>query len=902
MYLYNTMMRLVFVLMLMVAQLSSWATHNRAGEITYRHLGGFTYEATITTCTKTSVIADREFLELSWGDGIIDTLQRESITPVLGLDAQINIYRGTHTYTGPGQYTMQMIDPNRNEGVHNITNSVDVQFALQSLLVIHPIAGHNNSVQLLNPAKEEACLFRLWQHNPSAFDPDGDLVRFSLIPNLGADLTGDGVADPIPFYSFPADFTANTTDVFWVDENTGTVSWDVTQAPAGEYNIAILIEEFRNINGTLFKMGHVIRDMQILVLTCDNDPPEITPIQDTCVVAFNNLSFMVNASDPNGDNVNLSASGGPLSQVQNPGFFTPGSSGTGQFSWTPGCTEVRPSPYQVVFEATDVSSTVSLTTFMTLNITVIAPPVQNPTATPVGNSINLSWNAHPCLNFLPPNTVANASYKIYRRQGSYGFEPGFCETGVPAYTGYQLIDTIDGLGNTTYEDTEGVFYGGEYCYMVVMCLPNGAESIASIEFCAQIDKITPVITNASVELTDAENGEMYVAWSPATDLDTVTFPGPYRYELFHGANTFTANNLIYTSNPNANLLNGDTLYTHTGINTLDFQHVYRVLLWSGDDLVGSSATASSIYLTTEADDQQITLFMNYTVPWVNATYEVYRRNANDTEYELIATTDEPVYTDFGLENSVEFCYYVTSNGGYSAGGTIDPIVNNSQETCAFAVDLTPPCPPTIFAEEDCPNAQVFLTWTNPNNSCEDTNDSDLYNLWYAPSEDAPFSLLATIERPTDTTFIYNEDGSLASIAGCYAITALDSLTPGIDGELRRNESDFSNIICVDNCPIYDLPNIFSPNNDGVNDVFRPIGWQYIESVNFQVFSRWGTLVFETTDPRLNWDGTHLVNGEICPDGTYFYVGLVNTIRLSGIVSEKVSGNITLVGGTNPYRE
>ena len=192
------MKHLLNILLLLLISVSAWATHNRAGEITYRHLGGLTYEATITTCTKTSVIADREFLELTWGDGILDTLDRESITPVPGMDAQINIYRGTHTYTGPGQYLLQMIDPNRNEGVQNIPNSVEQQFALQSLLVIHPIAGHNNSVQLLNPAKESACLYQIWQHNPSAFDPDGDLLRFSLITNLGVDFDDDGIANPRP--------------------------------------------------------------------------------------------------------------------------------------------------------------------------------------------------------------------------------------------------------------------------------------------------------------------------------------------------------------------------------------------------------------------------------------------------------------------------------------------------------------------------------------------------------------------------------------------------------------------------------------------------------------------------------------------------------------------------------
>lgn len=896
------MLRLIYLLLLLSLPAVLHATHNRAGEITYRHMGGFTYEAVITTCTKTSVIADREFLEISWGDGIIDTLQRESITPVQALDAQINVYRGTHTYTGPGQYMMQMMDPNRNEGVQNIVSSVEEMFAIQSLLVIHPIAGHNNSVQLLNPAKDDACLYKIWQHNPSAFDPDGDLLKFSLITNLGRDLDENGIADPIVGYQRPDIRTPDPTDLFWIDEDTGTVTWDVVQMPVGEYNIAILIEEFRNINGTLFKMGHVIRDMQILVKVCDNCPPDLPQIEDTCVVAFSNLSFMVTATDPNNNPVNVSATGGPFTQVQNPAFFTPGSGGTGQFSWTPGCSEIRLTPYQVVFQATDVSPTVNLTTYMTMNITVIAPPVQNPNAEAQGNSINLSWNPHPCLNFLPGSVTSNAQYKIYRRQGLYGYEPGHCETGVPAYTGYELIDTVDGLNTTSYTDTQGVFYGGEFCYMVVMCLPDGSESMASEEFCASIFKETPVITNVSVELTDLNDGQIYVAWSPASELDTEIFPGPYRYELLHGADNPNAGTLVYASTPNPDLFNEDTLFTHTGLNTETLQHFYRVNLWSGDDFVGSSTTASSIFIESDVDDQQITLFMNVSVPWVNETYDVYRRGPGETEFTLIGMSDDIVYVDTGVQNNVEYCYYVTSNGGYAVPGMVDPIINDSQIICATAVDLTPPCTPDFFADEDCENELLYLSWTNPNNACEETSDTEQYHLWFSPTVGGEFSILQVFESAGDTTVLINEDGSRNSLAGCYAITALDSLTPGLDGELRRNESSFSNIICVDNCPLYELPNIFSPNNDGVNDIFRVIAWRHIDAVDFHIYSRWGTLVYETNDVLINWNGTHLENGEMCPDGTYFYVGRVHTIRLSGIVIEEVSGTITLVNGRRPYNE
>ena len=54
----------------------AWATHNRAGEITYVRIGDYTYEGTITTYTVPDSPADRPELPLDWGDGHIDTLVR----------------------------------------------------------------------------------------------------------------------------------------------------------------------------------------------------------------------------------------------------------------------------------------------------------------------------------------------------------------------------------------------------------------------------------------------------------------------------------------------------------------------------------------------------------------------------------------------------------------------------------------------------------------------------------------------------------------------------------------------------------------------------------------------------------------------------------------------------------
>jgi gliding motility-associated-like protein len=97
-------------------------------------------------------------------------------------------------------------------------------------------------------------------------------------------------------------------------------------------------------------------------------------------------------------------------------------------------------------------------------------------------------------------------------------------------------------------------------------------------------------------------------------------------------------------------------------------------------------------------------------------------------------------------------------------------------------------------------------------------------------------------------------------------------------------------IFVDTTTLILLPTAFSPNNDGVNDVFRIVRLLNIERmVEFRVFNRWGALMFETRDLRAGWDGT--LNGEPQPVEVYqFYVKAV-TYDGETIVEK---GNVTLV--------
>ncbi len=79
----------------------------------------------------------------------------------------------------------------------------------------------------------------------------------------------------------------------------------------------------------------------------------------------------------------------------------------------------------------------------------------------------------------------------------------------------------------------------------------------------------------------------------------------------------------------------------------------------------------------------------------------------------------------------------------------------------------------------------------------------------------------------------------------------------------------SAIIIVDAETTITIPNVFSPNGDGVNDGFF-ISSTGMESLNCDIFNRWGQLVYKITSPGQRWDGT-LNNGSPATDGTYFYI-------------------------------
>jgi len=865
----STRMRKLFILFtLLVFCQAAFATHQRAGEITFRYKGGLTYEFTILTFTYIPSPADRPDLELNWGDGTKSSLPRvEKID--LANEIRRNKYVGDHTFSGVGSYLISLEDPNRNDGILNIPNSVNVPLFIETLLVINPFFTANNSPELLLPPVDVGCTNFPYIHNPGAYDPDGDSLSYRLVDCR----TGGGM--PIAGYVLPNLTVGNTGSALSIDAITGDFVWNYPKV-TGEYNIAILIEEWRKG----MRIGYVTRDMQIKIIPCSNHPPVIDPIPDTCVIAGDTINFLVRATDIDNQTITLIGTGGPIVMTANHATFPQPTNGQSVvqsvFNWKTVCNHVQRYPYTVYFKAQDNGYPVNLIDIKLVNLTVIGPPVQNLTALPFGNSILLNWNVSPCANAI--------GYKIYRRNGFYGYVPGYCETGVPAYTGYLEIKTINDLNTLAFTDDDqgsGLVHGVDYCYMIIAFYEDGAESIASEEVCVSLKRDLPIISNISIRNTDVTDGSALVRWIKPTELDFTQTPGPFKYLVYRGLPAGSSWVLIDS-------LDGlnDTTYIDSLINTKDYTIAYQIGLVNNSPgnrfLIGYTHPATSVYLMLYPTDEKMLLKWTYDVPWINDTTVVYRQNFLTLDFDSVGYAVGSEFLDSNLVNGISYCYKVKTVGAYSATSLPHPLLNYSEIMCGKPVDNVPPCATTLDVTVNCELSSNFLVWTNPNLSC--ATDTYKYYVYYAPESGSDYTVIDSVFGAENTTFQHQD---LLSIAGCYAITVFDTI---------GNESAFSNVVCVevDSCPPYRLPNVFTPNGDTHNDVFKPFPYNSVPKIDIRIFNRWGIVVFQTEDPDINWDGKDKNSHQLCSDGVYFYVCDVFELTLKGLRKRTLSGIVTII--------
>lgn len=81
-----------------------------------------------------------------------------------------------------------------------------------------------------------------------------------------------------------------------------------------------------------------------------------------------------------------------------------------------------------------------------------------------------------------------------------------------------------------------------------------------------------------------------------------------------------------------------------------------------------------------------------------------------------------------------------------------------------------------------------------------------------------------------------------------------------------------------------IPNVFTPNDDGINDVFDvQVGQRLQGCTSVKIYNRWGAHIFESRENSHSWDG-RTFSGDLCPAGVYFYLLDINGTAYQGYVT------------------
>lgn len=182
----------------------------------------------------------------------------------------------------------------------------------------------------------------------------------------------------------------------------------------------------------------------------------------------------------------------------------------------------------------------------------------------------------------------------------------------------------------------------------------------------------------------------------------------------------------------------------------------------------------------------------------------------------------------------------------------------------------------VFAQDALPTANPIMSYIDDDgNETSDTqydgsaplvasfkaapenvgNYTPLYEWRFTRSgESAPF--LTRYDENTDYTF--NETGS-------FTIELRVSFVQGTDTIFYEMDEPFS--VSISESKL-EVPNAFTPNGDGINDVFKvKEGYKSIISFKAMVFDRWGKKLYQWTDLEGGWDGRS--GGHKVPDGAYY---------------------------------
>lgn len=469
-----------------------------------------------------------------------------------------------------------------------------------------------------------------------------------------------------------------------------------------------------------------------------------------------------------------------------------------------------------------------------------------------------------------PDTPILDSVSIINNQTVIGWRPN--TTNTEGYIIYHLnnnnaripIDTVWGMSSSSYTDTQFSPCNKAQSYCInainkdmVSQLGTNDDRIHRTLF---VKELNP---NACADST-------ILSWTPYINMpDNIS-----GYQIFISTDNI---NFTYSGTTAAN----QTTFIQK---ELDQNINYYFKVRAFNNYTSSTSCSIMIYkarppipqvqqldVVSVTDNNSVFLQFRTDIQAADSHYILWRKRDQNNNYQPIDTiklTNQYIitYTNHNLNTQqYSYRYMITST-----------------DSCLASSSLPETSANTILLSAKTSARINHLSWT----PYQGTHGTCLYYILTQNSDSptpAKIKLPPSIQTYDDAVGEYYNSSGFFS----YKITAVIQPTDVLGGDTLYSHS---NTINVNQLTDVFIPSAFTPDNDGHNDIFKPINiYSQDEEYSFKIFDRWGKLIYQTNNKTNGWDG--MDGTKVSPQGTYVYILQIKST--TGRLIEK-KGSFTLL--------
>jgi gliding motility-associated-like protein len=167
--------------------------------------------------------------------------------------------------------------------------------------------------------------------------------------------------------------------------------------------------------------------------------------------------------------------------------------------------------------------------------------------------------------------------------------------------------------------------------------------------------------------------------------------------------------------------------------------------------------------------------------------------------------------------------------------------------------------------------KYWVTVTDAN-TCKTSDTAEIKTIFPLPTgftpKDTAICSYETIELKSSRSFI-KYLWSTGEFKSSITIKSPGNYSLQVTDENGCEAKESIKVLSKECAEIVLFPNAFTPNNDYLNDIFKPTVYGGVTNYELRIYNRFGTIIFKSTNPEKGWDG--LIKGELQPIGTYVWI-------------------------------